>query len=163
MEGHVTKWVNENSIKTTKHPRQENAMADSIVIESIHWTTVSNMKIALCSHKMLFLRLFPLIATRQEVGNPWKNIVIDIPVYGKWYNWSAVIGTTGCDYFSCYRWTTITSCHNKRWLVKHHPDELMCRITDNSWGSFLLYSWILQDDFWEYTCSERSLYLPANW
>ena len=39
-------------------------MADSIVIESIHGTTVSNMKIAVCSHKML-LMLFPLIAPRQ--------------------------------------------------------------------------------------------------
>ena len=39
-------------------------MADSFVIESIHRTTVSNMKIAVCSHKML-LRLFPLIAPRQ--------------------------------------------------------------------------------------------------
>ena len=49
MEGRVTKWANENSTKTSK----ELAMADDFVIESIHGTTVSNLKTAICSQNIL--------------------------------------------------------------------------------------------------------------
>ena len=70
---------------------QELAMADVFVTESIHGTTVSNLKTAVCSQNTLYiavyshkilLRLFPLVQTDTNVSQDrMETILVSATVY----------------------------------------------------------------------------------